>query len=113
MEADVIPRSEGTFTASSTRTSVCMCVPMCDISILLYCYVTTLTPLYVRHSIHKPKLYTSLNDNRYVDGGVHASDGGRCHPSIRGDIFFFWNVVLYLYVCSYVRHIYSIVMSPH
>ena len=22
----------------------------------------------------------------YVDGGVHASDGGRCHPSIRGDI---------------------------
>ena len=24
---------------------------------------------------------------RYVDGGVHASDGGRCHPSIRGDIF--------------------------
>ena len=24
---------------------------------------------------------------RYVDGWVHASDGGRCHPSIRGDIF--------------------------
>ena len=24
---------------------------------------------------------------QYVDGVVHASDGGRCHPSFRGDIF--------------------------
>jgi len=22
----------------------------------------------------------------YVDRGVHASDGGRCHPSFRGEI---------------------------
>jgi len=28
--------------------TICMCVPMCDISILFDCYVTTLTPLYVR-----------------------------------------------------------------
>ena len=28
--------------------SICMCVPMCDIFIILYCYVSTLTPLYVR-----------------------------------------------------------------
>ena len=28
-----------------------------------------------------------FSNNKYVDGGVHASDGGRIHPSIRGDIF--------------------------
>ena len=39
---------------------------------------------------------------------MHASDGGRCHPSIRGDIYEV--LVQYLYVCSYVRHIYSIVL---
>ena len=41
----------------------------------------------------------------YVDGEVHASGGGRCHPSIRGDISKFESSKLnrlYLYVCSYV-----------
>ena len=68
---------------------ICMCVPMCDISILFYCYVSTLTPLYVRplnQQTINHQLYILSYDNRYVDGGVHASDGGRCHPSIRGDI---------------------------
>ena len=50
------------------------------------------------------------NDNRYVDGGVHASDGGRCHPSIRGDNLTAFELNFYLYVCSYVCHIYCIVL---
>ena len=95
-------------------------------SILLYCYVSTLTPLYVRPLNQQTinyQLYILSYDNRYVDGGVHASDGGRCHPSIRGDIcsgcqhasvcvflcetYLFYCIVLYCYVSTlaplYVR----------
>ena len=46
-------------------------------------------------------LLSAQTVDSYVDGGVHASDGGRCHPSIRGDIYVTIHG-LHLYVCSYV-----------
>ena len=59
MEVDVIPRSGGTFIR--VLSVICMCVPMCDISIVLYCYVSTLTPLYVRPPNDKPQPYIIYN----------------------------------------------------
>ena len=51
MEADVIPRSEGTFLQFRMRSSS-VCVFLCETylfyCIVLYCYVSTLAPLYVR-----------------------------------------------------------------
>ena len=37
----------------------------------------------------------------YVRGGVHASDGRRCHPSIRGDIYVLI-VIIFLSVCVFL-----------
>ena len=61
-----------------------MCVPMCDISILLYCYVSTLTPLYVRPPNDKPQTIYNIQpfshsqyNNRYLhtNGEEALSDG--------------------------------------
>ena len=42
-----------------------------------------------KHNIAKSQRISAMPTFKmYVDGGVHASDGGRCHPSFRGDIYY-------------------------
>ena len=64
---------------------------------LSYCYLY-ITWTLTNHPINNTQLQLFSYDNRYVDGGVHASDGGRCHPSIRGDIYA-KNVFVFICMC--------------
>ena len=63
--------------------------------LLLSIYNLTLT----NHPINNTQLQLFSYDNRYVDGGVHASDGGRCHPSIRGDIYNLLPLSVCVFLC--------------
>ena len=47
---------------------------------------------------------------KYVDGEVHASDVGKCHPSIRGETFGIFSI--FICMCVLLYHI-TIVILPH
>ena len=61
----------------------------------------------VNDSAVRPKLI-----NRYVGGEVHASDGGRCHPSIREDILPIYQIS-YCTICMCVPLCDISIMLPH
>ena len=62
-----------------------MCVPMCDISILLYCYVSTLTPLYVRpHNSHPFSIQQIIATNTWNNRYLRTGDLGFIH---KGELF--------------------------
>jgi len=54
-----------------------------------------------------------LTLDRYVGGGVHASDGRRCHPSVRGDISTQF-CLCFLSVCVFLvlHYHYVITLTP-
>ena len=47
----------------------------------------------------------------YIDGEVHASDGGRCHPSIRENHLSFLSVCVFLCV-TYLFYFYVSTLTP-
>ena len=48
---------------------------------------------------------------RYNFGGVHALDGSRCHPSIRGDIYI--GFYYFIYKCVPMRDISIVLLCQH
>ena len=82
MEADVIPRSEGTFSAYTFFDALSVCVFLCVTYLfysIVYCYVSTLTPLYVRplNQQHTNYNYSHMNSRYPLEelDAMHGVDG--------------------------------------